>query len=159
MRLFFFLSLGPYPGPEGWSNTAGASPHYEMIWWLEFRRVLFRSLMINFFSKYKFIFYLFNFFLIILYLYPGSLLGCFLYDDCKLQPQITADFIVSTNHLYAFVLFSIIGYLTFNKSSQFIFLTFYLIFLSIILEILHYVIPERSMAVIIVYRNKYFFLF
>ncbi len=90
--------------------------------------------MINFFSNYKFIFYLFNFFLILLYLYPGSLLGCFLYDDCKLQPQITADFIVSTNHLYAFVLFSIIGYLTFNKSSQFIFLTFYLIFLSIMLE-------------------------
>ena len=61
----------------------------------------------NFFSKYKFIFYLFNFFLILLYLYPGSLLGCFLYDDCKLQPQITGDFIVSTNHLYAFALFSI----------------------------------------------------
>ena len=99
--------------------------------------------MINFFSKYKFIFYLFNFFLILLYLFPGSLLGCFLYNDCKLQPQITADFIVSTNHLYAFVLFSIIGYLTFNKSSIYIF-SFYLIFLSIILEILHYFIPDRS---------------
>ena len=103
--------------------------------------------MINFFSKYKFIFYLFNFFLILLYLYPGSLLGCFLYDDCKLQPQITADFIISTNHLYAFVPFSVVGYLTFNKSSQFILLTFYLIFLSIILEILHYVIPERSFEI------------
>ena len=100
--------------------------------------------MINFCSKYKFIFYLFNFILIFLYLYPGSLLGCFLYDDCKLQPQITADFVVSTNHLYAFGLFSIIGYLTFNKSSKIIYLTFYLIFLSIMLEILHYFIPERS---------------
>ena len=78
-------------------------------------------LMINFFSKYKFIFYLFNFILIILYLFPGSLLGCFLHDDCKLQPQITADFIISTNHLYAFIVLSIIGFLTFNKSSQFIF--------------------------------------
>ena len=100
--------------------------------------------MINFCSKYKFIFYLFNFFLILLYLYPGSLIGCFLYNDCKLQPQITLDFMVSTNHLYAFGLFSIIGYLTFNKSSQIIYLTFYLIFLSIVLEILHYFIPERS---------------
>ena len=80
--------------------------------------------MINFFSKYKFIFYLCNFFLILLYLYPGSLLGCFLYDDCKLQPQITADFIVSTNHLYAFVLFSIIGYLTFNNRLNLYFLLF-----------------------------------
>ena len=103
--------------------------------------------MINFFSKYKFIFYLFNFLLILLYLYPGSLLGCFFYNDCKLQPQITADFIISTNHLYAFVMFSVVGYLTFNKSSQFILLTFYLIFLSIILEILHYFIPERSFEI------------
>ena len=103
--------------------------------------------MINLFSKYKFIYYLFNFLLILLYLYPGSLLGCFLYNDCKLQPQITADFIISTNHLYAFVLFSVVGYLTFNKSSQFILLTFYLIFLSITLEILHYVIPERSFEI------------
>ena len=100
--------------------------------------------MINFFSKYKFIFYLFNFFLILLYLYPGSLLGCFLYNDCKLQPQITADFIISTNHLYAFVLFSVVGYLTFNKSSQFILITFYLIFLSILLEVLQYFVPDRS---------------
>ena len=103
--------------------------------------------MINFFSKYKFIFYLFNFLLILLYLYPGSLLGCFLYNDCKLQPQITADFIISTNHLYAFALFSVVGYLTFNKLSQFIFITLYLLFLSIILEILHYVIPNRSFEI------------
>ena len=109
--------------------------------------------MINFFSKYKFIFYLFNFFLILLYLFPGSLLGCFLYHDCKLQPQITADFIISTNHLYAFILFSIIGYLTFNKSSQFILLTFYLIFLSIILEILQHFIPDRSFEISDLFGN------
>ena len=88
-----------------------------------------------------------------MYLYPGSLLGCFLYDDCKLQPQITADFIVSTNHLYAFVLFSVISYFTFNKSSQFIFLTFYLISLSITLEILHYVIPNRSFEISDLFGN------
>ena len=109
--------------------------------------------MINVFSKYKFIFYLFNFFLILIYLYPGSLLGCFLYDDCKLQPQITVDFIISTNHLYAFVLFSVISYLTFNKSSQFIFITSYLLFLSIILEILHYVIPDRSFEISDLFGN------
>ena len=109
--------------------------------------------MIYFFSKYKFIFYLFNFFLILLYLFPGSLIGCFLYDDCKLQPQITPDFIVSTNHLYAFVLLSSIGYLTFNKFSQFISLTIYLITLSIILEMLHYVIPDRSFEISDLFGN------
>ena len=109
--------------------------------------------MINFFSKYKFIFYLFNFILILLYLFPGSLLGYFLYDDLKFQPQITPDFIVSTNHLYGFVVLSIIGYLTFKKSTQFIFLSFYLIFLSIILEILHHFIPERSFEFPDLYGN------
>ncbi len=100
--------------------------------------------MINFFSKYKFIFYLFNFFLILLYLYPGSLLGCFLYDDCKLQPQITADFIISTNHLYAYIVLSIIGFLTYRKTNQFNILSIYLIFLSIVLEVLQYFVPNRS---------------
>ena len=103
--------------------------------------------MTNFFFKNKYIFYISNIVLIILYLSPCSILGYILNKDCKLQPQITQDFIVSTNHLYAFVIISIIGYLTFNKSSQFIFLTFYLLFLSIILEILHYVIPERSFEI------------
>ena len=100
--------------------------------------------MINFFSKYKFIFYLFNFFLILLYLYPGSLLGCFLYNDCKLQPQITADFIISTNHLYAYIVLSIIGFLTYRKNNQFNILSIYLIFLSILLEVLQYFVPDRS---------------
>ena len=100
--------------------------------------------MINFFSKYKFIFYLSNFNLLVLYLYPGSLFGCFLYNDCQLQPQITKDFLVSTNHLYAFGLLSIIGLFTFKNSNKLNFLSLYLILLSIILEILHIFIPVRS---------------
>ena len=100
--------------------------------------------MIYFFSKYKFIFYLCNFILIILYLYPGSLLGCYVYNDCKTQPQITANFIVSTNHLYAYIALSVIGFLTFRKNNQFNNLSIYLIFLSITLEVLQYFVPNRS---------------
>ena len=100
--------------------------------------------MINFFSKYKFIFYLSNLILLVLYLFPGSLLGCFLYNDCQLQPQLTKDFLVSTNHLYAFGLLSIIGLFTYKNSNKSIFLNLYLILLSIILEILHIFIPVRS---------------
>ncbi|MDB2652599.1 hypothetical protein N9Y53_03640 [Candidatus Pelagibacter bacterium] len=100
--------------------------------------------MINFFSKYKFIFYLSNFILLVLYLFPGSLLGCFLYNDCQLQPQLTKDFLVSTNHLYAFGLLSIIGLFTYKNSNELNFLNLYLILLSIILEILHIFIPARS---------------
>ena len=100
--------------------------------------------MINFFSKNKFIFYLSNFILIVLYLFPGSLLGCFLHKDCTLQPQLTPDFLVSTNHLYAFSLLSVIGLFTYNNSDKLNFLNTYLVLLSIVLEMLHIFIPVRS---------------
>ena len=100
--------------------------------------------MINFFSKYKFIFYLSNIILLVLYLFPGSLLGCYLYNDCQLQPQLTKDFLVSTNHLYAFSLLSIIGFFTYNNSKKLNFLNIYLVLISIILETLHIFIPARS---------------
>ena len=100
--------------------------------------------MIIFFSKYKFIFYLSNIILLFLYLFPGSILGCYLYNNCQLQPQLTKDFLVSTNHLYAFGLLSIIGLFTYKNSNKLNFLNLYLILLSIILEILHIFIPARS---------------
>ena len=100
--------------------------------------------MINYFSKYKFFFYLCTFILIILYLFPGSILGWYLYNDVSLQPQITPDLIISSNHVYAFLILSFVGFFTFKKIEQLKFLSIYLIFLSIILEILHYFIPERS---------------
>ena len=100
--------------------------------------------MINFFSKYKFIFYLSNFILLVLYLFPGSLLGCYLYNDCQLQPQLTKDFLVSTNHLYAFSLLSVIGLFTYNNSNKLNLLNIYLVLLSIVLEISHLFIPERG---------------
>ena len=100
--------------------------------------------MINYFSKYKFIFYLCNLVLVILYLFPGNLLGWFLYNDLSLQPQITPDFIISTNHLYAYIVLSVIGFLTYRKNNQFNILSIYLIFLSIVLEVLQYFIPNRS---------------
>ena len=100
--------------------------------------------MSNFFSTYKVIFYSINILIIILYLYPGSLLGWIIYGNKSIQPQITSDFVISSNHFYVFVLISIIGFLTFANSKKNIFLMIYLIFLSIVLEIFHLVIPERS---------------
>ena len=100
--------------------------------------------MINFFSKYKIFFYLINLTLIILYLFPGSLLGCIFFDDCKVQPQITSDFIISSNHFYAFGFVTALGYLTYSKSKKLTLVVYYLIFIAIILEILHFIIPERS---------------
>ena len=98
----------------------------------------------NFFSKYKFIFYLMNFILIFLYLFPGSILGKIIYDDFSNQPQITVDFVVSANHVYAFLILSVIGFFTYKNSTQLNIIIVYLISLSIILEISHLFIPGRS---------------
>ena len=100
--------------------------------------------MIKFFSNYKIFFYLMNFLLIFLYLFPGSLIGWLFYDNIKKQPQITPDFIISSNHFYVFIIISIIGFFTFIKIKQVKNLIIYLILLSLILEIFHLFIPERS---------------
>ena len=100
--------------------------------------------MIKFFSKYRIIFYLINLTLILLYLYPGSLMGQLIYGNKQIQPQITADFIISSNHFYVFILVSIIGFFSFIKINQIKILVRYLIVLSLSLELLHLIIPERS---------------
>tara|TARA_X000001036_G_C20212790_1_gene616460 strand:+ start:138 stop:542 length:405 start_codon:yes stop_codon:yes gene_type:complete len=97
----------------------------------------------KFFSYLKIIFYIANIILITLYVFPGSILGWFFYGDSGLQPQITSDFIVSSNHVYSFLVLSILGYLSFdNLKLNLIFL--YLFSISIFLELLHIVIPNRG---------------
>ncbi|MBD1153329.1 hypothetical protein IDG80_01665 [Pelagibacterales bacterium SAG-MED24] len=121
--------------------------------------------MIKFFSNYKIVFYSINFSLIFLYLFPGSLLGQVIYGSKKIQPQITPDFIISSNHFYVFALVSIIGFVTFTKINQIKIMIIYLILLSIILEFLHLIIPNRTfqwsdlfgnligVVVVILFRN------
>ena len=109
--------------------------------------------MIKFFSNYKIVFYSINFSLIFLYLFPGSLIGQVFYGSKKIQPQITPDFIISSNHFYVFVLISIIGFLTFIKKNQIKTLILYLILLSIILELLHLIIPERTFQLSDIFGN------
>ena len=98
----------------------------------------------KFFSNHIIIFYAINSFLIIFYLFPGSLIGWLVFGNLDKQPQITRDFIISSNHFYTFLFLTIIGFLTFVKSHQIKPLTLYLIFLSIFLELLHVLIPNRS---------------
>ena len=98
----------------------------------------------KFFSNHIIIFYAINSFLIIFYLFPGSLIGWLVFGNLDKQPQITRDFIISSNHFYTFLFLTIIGFLTFVKSHQIKPLTLYLIFLSVFLELLHFLIPNRS---------------
>ena len=89
-------------------------------------------------------FHTINLILIIFYLYPGSLLGFFLYNDASLQPQITRDFLISSNHFYVFIILSISGIIAYNKTTRINILITYLFLLSIILEFFHIIIPNRN---------------
>ena len=99
----------------------------------------------------KQIFYLANIGIFILYLSPCSLLGYLINKDCKLQPQITVDLIVSTNHVIAFTLLSLIGLIAFKKNLKQVFI--YLIFISIFLELCHLFIPERGFQISDLFGN------
>ena len=93
-------------------------------------------------NSVQLIFKLSNICLIILYLYPGSILGFILYNNFSEQPQITRDFFhISSNHIYAFSLISVLGLFAFKSKKK---LFVYLICLSIVLEFFHLVIPNRS---------------
>ena len=93
---------------------------------------------------FKIGFYSANIILIILYLFPGSILGWFLYNNHLIQPQITKDFIISTNHVYGFILLTSLGVLSFHNTKKINFLIIYLFLLSIILELFHIIIPVRG---------------
>ena len=90
-----------------------------------------------------------NLILIIFYLYPGSIFGCYLYNNCYVNPQITKNFkffseySISSNHVYVFIILSFFGMLAYNGPNRVKYLITYLFSLSIILELFHLIIPNR----------------
>ena len=95
-------------------------------------------------QKTKILFNIINTIFVILYIYPGSILGFLVYGEFHRQPQITKDFMsISSNHVYAFLALSLIGLISYYKSKKLLIIN-YLILSSIILEVLHLVIPNRS---------------
>ena len=90
----------------------------------------------------KLIFHILNVIFVILYIYPGSILGFFIHNDFSKQPQVTPDFILSSNHVYAFVILSFLGLISYINKKNLI--VYYFIFLSVILELSHILIPNRS---------------
>jgi len=95
-------------------------------------------------------FYICNLVLIIFYLYPGNILGCLLYSDCHIQPQITRDimffsnYFIDSNHFFSFIILSALGFFIYRNTKTIKFLIIYLFLLSIILELLQIIIPVRT---------------
>ena len=89
----------------------------------------------------KIFFHFINILFIIFYIYPGSIFGYLIYGNLSKQPQVTPDFYFSSNHVYAFFIVSLLGFVS-NTNKKFY--TVYFIILSIFLELSHTIIPNRS---------------
>jgi hypothetical protein len=84
--------------------------------------------------------------LFVLYLFPGSLIGYFLYGNLSLQPDFISNPIgTSINHLIFFVYLSTLGStVRLIRGKNFLNSFFFLFFLSILLELSHWIIPNRA---------------
>ena len=93
----------------------------------------------------KSIFYISVLFLIIISLYPGSLLGYLLYGDLSQQPDVIKNpFGTTINHFIYYAYVSLLGFFLYLKNQSFQKLVYGLFILSVILEVLHFIIPNRS---------------
>ena len=103
----------------------------------------------------KYLFYFSFIILFILYLFPGSLIGYFLYGNLGQQPNFISNPIgTSINHLVFFFYLSVLGFIFRNHQKKFINSFSFLFLISIILELLHYFIPNRAFELIDLYANS-----
>jgi VanZ family protein len=93
----------------------------------------------------KSIFHISVLFLIIISLFPGSLLGYLLYGDWGQQPNLIKNpFGTTINHFIYYFYVSLLGFFLYSRSENFTKLVYGLLFLSVILELFHFIIPNRS---------------
>ena len=102
----------------------------------------------------KYLYYFSLIVLLILYLFPGSLIGYFLYEDLGKQPDLIPNPIgTSINHALAFLCLSTLGLISHIRDKRFKQTAIFLISLSIILELSHYFIPNRSFEFLDLFGN------
>ena len=105
-------------------------------------------------SFLKFIFHTSILLLIIISLFPGSLVGLVLYDDLGRQPNlITNPFGTAINHFISYFYVSMLGLCLYLRSNNFQKLVYSLFFLSIILEVLQLIVPKRAFEIYDVSAN------
>jgi len=92
-------------------------------------------------SFLKFIFHISILLLIIISLFPGSLLGFFLYND------LGNPFGTAINHFICYFYVSMLGLCLYLRSNNFQKLVYSLFFLSIILEVLQFIVPNRAFEI------------
>ena len=99
----------------------------------------------NILKSIMYLYYLSLVVLLIIYLFPGSIIGYLLYGDLSKEPILVNNPIgTSINHFFYFFYLTFLG-LTYNSSKKkFINSFLFLFVLSFFLELLHFVIPNRA---------------
>ena len=83
--------------------------------------------------------------LIVLSLFPGSLLGYVFYQDFARQPNLIENpFGTSFNHFISYFYVSTLGFCLYLRNNKFKKLVYGLFILSAVLEILQIVVPNRT---------------
>ena len=97
------------------------------------------------FKLIKYSYYFSLVILFILYLFPGSLIGYLLYGNLGQQPDLIPNPIgTSINHLISFICLSTLAFVVRVREKKFINSFQFIFFISILLEIFHYFIPNRA---------------
>tara|TARA_B100000029_G_C17142680_1_gene803020 strand:- start:9 stop:407 length:399 start_codon:yes stop_codon:yes gene_type:complete len=95
-------------------------------------------------SIVRYLYYLSFLGLLILYLFPGSLIGYFLFGDFGKQPDFIPNPLgTSINHALAFFYLTIIGLVAHINEGSFKRTVFFLLALSLLLELSHFLVPNR----------------
>ena len=99
----------------------------------------------NIFKVLKYTYYLSLTVLLILYLFPGSLIGFLLYGDLGKQPNLIYNPIgTSINHLIFFFYLGFLSFIIHIKHIKIIYSFPFLICVSVLFELLHLIIPNRA---------------
>ena len=105
-------------------------------------------------SFLKFIFHILILLLIVISLFPGSLLGYIMFGDLARQPNLIENpFGTAINHFFYYFFVCIFGFILYLRSHNFKKLVYSLFFLSAILEVLQLIVPNRSFEIYDVSAN------
>jgi hypothetical protein len=107
------------------------------------------------FKLLEYSYYFSLFILFVLYLFPGSLIGYLLYGNLGQQPNLISNPIGSSiNHLIFFVYLSTLGLIVRLRSKNFFNSFFFLLTISILLELAHWLIPKRAFEYYDLFANS-----
>ena len=92
----------------------------------------------QFLNFYKFLFLIWFLFILAVSIYPGNLVGLLLKGDPTTYPG--GD---KLSHFISYFLLGLLAFLSFDKNRKFKFIVLFLIFFSLLMEVLHLYIPNR----------------